>query len=187
MTEPTADVQNEFFEIRKPGAHLEGGVVADDFVIALGVDIVNFPKFPKVDDTITYPKTNLDIRQQLDEDSGLDLDDYSGPYKSDLRFTDFSRAALATKFLPWSEKYMQLCVDGWFNEVGDRYGADTAAEIEWTAWNDQTAPELERMGASSCRRARPTATRTRRSPRARARRRVSSTPACSRTRTTRAN
>ena len=145
MTEPTADVQNEFFEIRKPGAHLEEGVVADDFVIALGVDIVNFPKFPKVDDTVTYPKTNLDTRDQLDGDSGLNLDDYSGPYKADLRFTDFSKEALATKFLPWSEKYMLLCVDGWFGEVGSRYGADTAAEIEWTAWNDQVVPELERM------------------------------------------
>ncbi len=145
MSEPTTDVQNEFFEIRKPGAHLEEGVVADDFVVALGVDLVNYPKFPKVDDTVTYAKTNLDIRQQLDEDSGLNLDDYSGPYKADLRFTDFSREALATKFLPWSEKYLQLCVDGWFAEVAGRYGADTAAEIEWTAWNDQVVPELDRM------------------------------------------
>jgi hypothetical protein len=146
MTEPTTDdVQNEFFEIRRPGAHLEEGVVADDFVIALGVDIVNYPKFPKVDDVVTYPKTNLDIRQQLDEDSGLDLTDYSGPYKADLRFTDFSVEALATRFLPWSEKYMLLCVNGWSAEVGKRYGAETAAEIEWTAWNDQVVPELERM------------------------------------------
>jgi hypothetical protein len=145
MTEPTTDVQSEFFEIRKPGAHLEEGVVADDFVIALGVDIVNYPKFPKVDDTVTYPKTNLDIRQQLDEDSGLDLADYSGAYKADLRFTDFSKDALATRFLPWSERYMLLCVNGWSAEVGKRYGADIAAEIEWTAWNDQVAPELERM------------------------------------------
>jgi hypothetical protein len=144
MAEPT-DVQNEFFEIRKPGAHLEEGVVADDFVIALGVDIVNFPKFPKVDDAVTYPKTNLDIRQQLEEDSGSDLADYSGPYKADLRFTDFSAEALATRFLPWSEKYMLLCVDGWSAEVSKRFGATTAAEIEWTAWNDQVVPELERM------------------------------------------
>jgi hypothetical protein len=145
MTEPTTDMQDEFFEIRKPGAHLEEGVVADDFVIALGVDIVNYPKFPKVDNTVTYPKTKLDIRQQLDQESGLDLSDYSGRYKADLRFTDFSTEALATRFLPWSEKYMLLCVDGWSAEVGKRYGADIAAEIEWTAWNDQVVPELERM------------------------------------------
>ncbi len=28
--------------------------------------------------------------------------DCSGPYKADLRFTDFSKDALADKFLPWS-------------------------------------------------------------------------------------
>ena len=141
-TDPQLD---EFLEIRKPGAHLEEGVVADDFVLMLGVDLVNFPKFSRVDDSVTYPKAGLDIRQQLDVDSGAELPDYSGPYRADLRFTDFSREALATKFLPWSERYLQLCVDGWAAEVAKRYGAETMAEIEWAAWNDQIAPELERM------------------------------------------
>jgi hypothetical protein len=62
-----------------------------------------------------------------------------------LRFTDFSKDALANKFLPWSEAYMQLCVDGWAREVAKRYGAETMAEIEWAAWNGQVVPELERM------------------------------------------
>jgi hypothetical protein len=146
VSEPTIDSQlEEFLEIRKPGAHLDEGVVADDFVLMLGVDLVDFPKFPKVDDGVTYPKTGLDIRQELDVDSGAELPDYSGPYRADLRFTDFSKEALATKFLPWSELYLQLCVDGWAKEVGKRYGADAMAEIEWTAWNDQVVPELERM------------------------------------------
>ena len=146
MSEPTTDPQlDEFLEIRKPGAHLEEGVVADDFVLMLGVDLTNYPKFPRVDDSVTYPKADLDIRQQLDVDSGAELPDYSGPYRADLRFTDFSREALATKFLPWSERYLQLCVDGWATEVAKRYGPETMAEIEWTAWNDQIVPELERM------------------------------------------
>ena len=141
-----ADQQLEgFLEIRKPGAHLEEEVVPDDFVLMLGVDLVNYPKFPRVDDGVTYKKADLDIRQQLDVDSGAELPDYSGPYRADLRFTDFSKEALATKFLPWSEAYMLLCVDGWSAEVGKRYGAEMAAEIEWAAWNDQMAPELERM------------------------------------------
>ena len=146
MSDPTTDPQlNEFLEIRKPGAHLAEGVVADDFVLMLGVDLNNYPKFPRVDDSVTYPKADLDIRQQLDVDSGAELPDYSGPYRSDLRFTDFSKEALATKFLPWSDQYVRLCVDGWANEVAKRYGAETMAEIEWTAWNDQVAPELDRM------------------------------------------
>jgi hypothetical protein len=146
VSDPTTDSQLDgFLEIRKPGAHLDDGVVADDFVLMLGVDLVNFPKFSRVDDNVTYPKAGLDIRQQLDVDSGAELPDYSGAYRADLRFTDFSRDALAAKFLPWSERYLQLCVDGWATEVAKRYGAETMAEIEWTAWNDQVGPELERM------------------------------------------
>jgi hypothetical protein len=146
VSEPTTDEQFDgFLEIRKPGAHLEEDVVADDFVLMLGVDLTNYPKFSRVDDDVTYPKADLDIRQQLDVDSGPELPDYGGPYRADLRFTDFSAEALATRFLPWSEHYLETCVDGWATEVARRYGAETTAEIEWAAWNDQIVPELERM------------------------------------------
>ena len=146
MTEPQVDEQlDEFLKVRKPGAHLDEEVVPDDFVLMLGVDLVNYPKFPRVDDAVTYPKAALDIRQQLDVDSGAELSDYSGAYRQDLRFTDFSAEALATKFIPFSVAYTQLAVDGWANEVSKRYGAETMAEIEWAAWNDQVVPELERM------------------------------------------
>jgi hypothetical protein len=148
VSEPTADQQlDAFLEIRKPGAHLEDDVVADDFVLMLGVDLTNYPKFRRVDDDVTYPRADLDIRQQLDVDSGAELPDYSGPYRADLRFTDFSTEALATRFLPWSERYLTTCVDGWATEVARRYGAETAAEIEWAAWNDQIVPELDRLRA----------------------------------------
>lgn len=148
MPEPPTDPQlDEFLEIRKPGAHLADDVVADDFVLMLGVDLDNFPKFPRVDDSVTYPRAGLDVRQQVDVDSGAELADYSGPWRADLRYTDFSREALATRFLPWSEAYLVLCVDGWAAEVGRRYGTTTAAEIEWVAWNDQVVPELDRMRA----------------------------------------
>jgi hypothetical protein len=145
MADEPADQLDEFLEIRKPGAHLEEGVVEDDFVLMLGVDLTNFPKFPRVDDDVTYAKGALDIRDQLDVDSGAELPDYSGPYRADLRYTDFSREALATRFLPWAEAYREACIDAWSAEVGDRYGSEVAAEIEWTAWDQQIRPELERM------------------------------------------
>ena len=142
-----SDELDEFLKIRKPGAHLEEGVIADEFVLMLGVDLNNFPKFPRLADGVTYPKAALDIRQQLDVDSGAELPDYSGPYRPDLRFTDFSKEALADRMLPWSEAYLTLCIEGWADEVARRYGAEAMAEIEWTAWNDQVVPELERMQA----------------------------------------
>src|SRR5262245_38976316 len=146
MSDPKTDSQLDgFLEIRKPGAHLEQDVVADDFVLMLRVDLANYPKFRRVDDGVTYAKAGLDIRQQRDVDSGAELPDYSGPYRADLRFTDFSKEALAGKILPWSERYLQLCVDGWATQVARRYGAEKMAEIEWAAWNDQVVPELDRM------------------------------------------
>jgi hypothetical protein len=146
MTEQTEDRGvDELLEIRKPGAHLEAGIVDDDFVLMLGVDLHDYPKFPRVDDGVTYPRAELDIRQEVDVDSGAELADYSGPYRPDLRFTDFSVEALATRILPWSEAYLVVCVDAWAAEVAERYGAEAMAEIEWAAWNDQVVPEIERM------------------------------------------
>jgi hypothetical protein len=146
MSEKDESGLDEFLAIRKPGAHLEQDVVAEDFVLnMLKVDVVNYPKFARVDEAVTYPKADLDVRQQLDVDSGADLPDYSGSWRADLRFTDFSADALAAKFIPWSAAYLQLCVDGWAQEVSKRYGADTMAEIEWAAWNDQVVPEIDRM------------------------------------------
>jgi hypothetical protein len=139
---------DEFLELRKPGAHLEEDYVPDDFVLMLGVDLVNFPKFDKaVEPGVTFPLAQLDIRQELDVDSGAELGDYSGPYRADLRFTDFSAEALAERIIPWSEAYLLVCIEGWTNEVAKRFGADTMHEIEWAAWNEQIAPELERMKA----------------------------------------
>ncbi|MEX2293896.1 MAG: hypothetical protein WD691_08935 [Acidimicrobiales bacterium] len=145
MTDATDDQMQTFLEVRKPGAHLQDDYAPDDFVLMLGVDLVNYPKFPRRDDTVTYPKTDLDIRQDIDVDSGAELADYSGPYRADLRFTDFSIEALATRVLPYSEAYMQLCVDGWGAEVSRRFGPEVMTEVEWAAWNDQMVPELERM------------------------------------------
>ena len=138
---------NTFLEVRKPGAHLEEAYVPDDFVLMLGVDLVNYQKFPKVDDAVTYPLGDLDIRQELDVDSGAELDDYSGPWRADFRFTDFSTDMLANRVLPYSELYMLATVDAWADEITERYGAETMAEIEWAAWNDQMVPELDRMKA----------------------------------------
>lgn len=144
--EPHGAQLDTFLEARRPGAHLEEEYVADDFVLMLGVDLVDYPKFDKaVAPGVTFPKKDLDIRHERDVESGAELEDYRGPYRPDLRYTDFSTGALAEKLIPWSEAYLVACIGGWQNEVAKRYGTETMAEIEWQAWNDQIVPELERM------------------------------------------
>lgn len=143
----TVDGMDELLAIRKPGAHLEADeVVADDFVLMLGVDLVNYPKFPKaVADGVTFERTKLDIRDEIDVDSGAELADYSGSFRPEFRLTDFSRESLAENYVPYVEAYMMLVLDAWFAEVSKRYGAEMAAECEWAAWNDQIVPEIARM------------------------------------------
>lgn len=142
---PAHDDMDELLAIRKPGAHLEGVTVDDEFAQQLGIDLVNYPKFDKaVDDGVTFPQGALDIRWQTDVDSGAELDDYSGPYRQDFRFTDFSKTALATRLLPYAEDYTLACVDGWADEVAKRFGRETMAEIEWAAWTELIAPEIDR-------------------------------------------
>lgn len=134
-----------FLAIRRPGAHLEQDVVVDGLALALRVDLRSYPKFPRVDDRVTYARSGADVRQQVDVDSGAELPDYAGPYRADLRFTDFSKDALRHKLLPFSEAYLLLSIDGWAREVERRFGAEARAQVEWAAWNDLVAPEIERM------------------------------------------
>ena len=135
VSDEVTDAQvSTFLDARKPGAHLAEEYVPDDFVLMLGVDLVDFPKFPKsVAEGVTFPKAQLDVRQELHVDSGVELADYSGACRPDLRFTDFSKEALAERILPWSEAYLLVCIEGWTTEVATRFGLATMREIEWAA------------------------------------------------------
>ncbi|MEZ5167001.1 MAG: hypothetical protein R2695_11130 [Acidimicrobiales bacterium] len=139
---------DDFLELRKPGAHLTGDVkVNDEFAQSIGVDLVNFPRFAKsTDPGTTFAVDRMDQRHDLDRIADPDggLDDYSGDYVPDLKLTDFSRGALATKLLPYVDDYTQLCVDAWYEEITRRFGAARAAEVEWSAWLDQIKPEVDR-------------------------------------------
>jgi hypothetical protein len=66
MAEQDGSGVGEFLAIRTLGAHL------DDVVLQPSVDLRHDPKFPRVDDTVIYRKAALDIRQQLEGDSGAD-------------------------------------------------------------------------------------------------------------------
>ena len=54
----------EFLEIRQPGVDYEEHA-RDDFALQIGVDLANFKKFPRVDDSVTYKKVGHDVRGEL--------------------------------------------------------------------------------------------------------------------------
>ena len=104
----------------------------------------NYKKWPRLDPDARYKRDQLDIRQELRVDQEIDLPDYSGPFKSDLRFTDFTREQLV-RMLTMCDEYRRVWVGAWLDEVENYFGRRERITIEWIAWRDVLAPSLETM------------------------------------------
>ncbi len=112
------------------------GAALPDFEI----DFESFKIWPVLDPSVHYKKEVFDNRQDLKVMPGVDLPDYSGPFKADLRFTDFSREQLVN-MLAMNDEYLHVWVGAWLDEVEDRFGRDERLDLEWAAWRDGMVPE----------------------------------------------
>jgi hypothetical protein len=109
------------------------------------VDRENMIKYPVLDPDARYPKDPKKVdRRHEPGDPDVDLPDYSGPFRPDLRFTDFSRELLV-KMLDMNLEYMRVWVGAWLEEAEKRFGRGERLEIEWLAWRDGMVPKLESM------------------------------------------
>lgn len=62
-----------------------------------------------------------------------ELNDYSGPFRPDLRFEDFSKEFLLKLMTVW--QYAWLTLSGtWYDAVKKRWGSDAANQCELEAW-----------------------------------------------------
>jgi hypothetical protein len=104
----------------------------------------NYKKWPVLDPEARYEVGRLDGRQELTVDPDIDLPDYSGPFRSDLRFTDFSREQLV-RMLEMCDDYRRVWVGAWLDEVELKFGRQDRLDIEWIAWRDVLAPALDPM------------------------------------------
>jgi hypothetical protein len=141
MTEPDETIQ-KVLEVRKVGTDYEEHQQAAPLDIP--VDLHNFKKFPVVDQPGTHKPTGPDTRGQIRSDSSPELPDYSGPFRADLRFSDFSNPALVN-MIAMSDEYYRVCVEGWAEEVAKRYGHDLMREIQAEAWQTILLPQLGQM------------------------------------------
>ena len=80
--------------------------------------------------------------KRLVVDPAIDLPDYSGPFRADLRFTDFSREQLV-RMLAMCDEYRRVWVGAWLDEVERYFGRQERLAVEWIAWRDVLAPTLE--------------------------------------------
>jgi hypothetical protein len=138
MNEPDESIQ-KVLDVRKVGADYEEHQEAAPLDIP--VDLHNFKKFPVVDPPGVHKPTGPDTRGEIEADSSAELPDYSGPFKPDLRFSDFSNPALLN-MIAMSDEYYRVCVGAWAEEVSDRYGDDLMREIQAEAWQTILLPQL---------------------------------------------
>jgi len=139
---PDADDVQEVLEIRKVGANYEEQQRPTPLDIP--VDLHNFKKFPVVDPPGTHAPTGPDMRGEIRVGESAELPDYSGPFQSDLRFSDFSNQALVN-MLAMSDEYYRVCVEAWADEAAARYGRELTAEIQQEAWQSIVLPQLRRI------------------------------------------
>jgi hypothetical protein len=144
MSEQPVDQDlQKFLEIRQPGVDYEAHKNDDEFAISLGVDLTNYKKFPRVDDNVTYKKVGRDQRGEMG-DPNVDLPDYSGPFKADLRFSDFSREQLV-RMLSMSYEYYALLIDAWAGEIRNRKGEEAMQDLQTSAWTNGILPHVPRI------------------------------------------
>ena len=131
----------DFLEVRQPGVDYEEHQHVEP--LQIDVDLTNFKKFPRLDETVTYKKEGRDYRADLEE-SGLELPDYSGPFRADLKFMDFSGDALLN-MMGMSYEYYVLLVEAWASEIAARQGDDVMHEIQNSVWNNGVLPQVPRI------------------------------------------
>src|SRR4051812_24427843 len=141
MAEHDDDTIQKVLEVRKVGVDYEEHQEAGPLDIP--VDLHNFKKFPVVDPPGTHKPSGVDTRAEI-RDSSAELPDYSGPFKPDLRFSDFSNQALVN-MIAMSDEYYRVCVSAWADEVAKRYGQDVMSEIQTEAWQTIVLPQLPAM------------------------------------------
>jgi hypothetical protein len=77
-------------------------------------------------------------------DARPELPDYSGPFRADLRFSDFSDEALV-RMLGMSNAYYELLVEAWAAEIRTRKGEEAMQDLQTSAWTNGILPHVERI------------------------------------------
>jgi hypothetical protein len=77
-----------------------------------------------------------------------ELTDYSGPYKHDLRFEDFSKDFLIKMMTQWQRAYLRLS-SIWYEKVMEKFGMNAADDCNLDVWltvGQKVVPKFAKMG-----------------------------------------
>jgi hypothetical protein len=62
-----------------------------------------------------------------------ELNDYSGPFKPDLTFDDFSKKFLLKLMTVWQYAWIRMS-ESWYTAVSEKFGPDAANDCNMQAW-----------------------------------------------------
>ncbi len=96
---------------------------------------------PKID------KNRKDIRGELEVNPNVEMQDYSGPFKPDLRITDFSREQLARMYL-MAHRYdlaMMIAYQMW---IVEKFGYDIVGEMTEDIWGERLIGDVRRLNTT---------------------------------------
>jgi hypothetical protein len=77
-----------------------------------------------------------------------DLTDYSGPYRHDLKFDDFSKHFLINMMTMWQRAYLRLS-SIWYEKVLEKFGMEAADACNMEVWmtvGQKVVPKFAKMG-----------------------------------------
>lgn len=101
----------------------------------------DYKVFPVEDEDAVYKIKEPDYRGDIRTKESPELADYSGPFRADLRFSDFSKQALLN-LLHADHEYYQILIHLWAAEVAKRKGEAMMREIQAGAWNTVLLPKI---------------------------------------------
>ena len=89
-------------------------------------------------------KSKKDIRGDLTVDQNVELQDYSGPFKPDLRIIDFSREQLARMYLMAHQYCLNIMIatQTW---VTGKYGFDATGTLTEIVWGERLVDDVREL------------------------------------------
>ncbi len=88
--------------------------------------------------------TDIDPRGILEIDPNVELKDYSGPFKPDLRLTDFSREQLARMYMTANDYFLETAI-AFALHITAKYGLDAMYEAMYDVWVNKLTIPFHRM------------------------------------------
>lgn len=86
----------------------------------------------------------MDTRAEIKIDPNIELDDYSGPFRPNLRFTDFSRKQLGRMY-SMAHHYHYRIQRAYRRYIHDTWGNDAVGDSEEKIWGELTVDELHEL------------------------------------------